>query len=131
MSTTLIENTYWNSNGLLQNVLNKIQGLDDGSHIPDGLPAKQKLARAFGLYHDLYNNGGCNYGKEIRTFYGMSAAAIKALNRYGVARIERKMDALILAAYHEDQLVSLRKELDDELAALGDELAAELNEVRN
>jgi hypothetical protein len=41
------------------------------------------------------------------------------------------MDALILAAYHEDQLVSLRKELDDELAALGDELAAELNEVRN
>lgn len=99
------EHTYWNNQGLLQNLSEK---LDARRGDENKGPKAKRLDRLSILYYDLYNNGGCNYGKEIASSFG---SGLKIFNddrnkihpsrAAFIAHVDRVMDKAILEAYHE------------------------------
>ena len=113
------ENTYWNNKGLLQSLSTELGMLvpTEGECRADR-PKLERFREASNLYYDLYNNGGCNYGREIGSLFGPGLRAfnesrgapgtqryaddIKTANEF-IKHVDRKMDKIILEAYHEKQ----------------------------
>ena len=107
-----MDNTYWNSNGTHQELLNKLEQLIPAFGTVEQ-PRKNrhldKLRRALNCYHDLYNNGLFNRAAEFRRVFGIASSHYKlwGCGEYMPAlytRVEQELDQLILMAGTEQNL---------------------------
>jgi hypothetical protein len=105
--------TYWNSKGTHQELADKLQKLVPASGPVMGGKKNAKLEkfrRAVNAYYDIFNNGGCNRGAQIRSIFKFSMRAY-AVARYGHdwngihAVVEPIMDRIILEAAEEQGLL--------------------------
>jgi hypothetical protein len=102
---TSLDNTYWFDNGRLQSMHDQLLKLiPDEGDFPSDQPKANRLLKALRLYYDIYNNGGCNCAREIRSFFGASANAACNDDADAIAKIEKVMDKAILDAFHEANL---------------------------
>lgn len=115
-----MENTYWNSKGTYQNLVEELNKLVPDSGEIKGSKNRQleRFRKASNAYYDVFNNGGCNRGHAIGKWFGPSVTfRLRQLwenRRYfmmdnGWDRIhletEPKMDEIILAAAKEQKLI--------------------------
>lgn len=105
-----MEISYWNDNGKYQNLAVQLQKLVPAAgkvQNPEQNPALERFRLHANAYYDIFNNGGCNYAKEIyRWFPG--AMSLAKVDRYDevYAITEPRMDAVILAAAREQGLIN-------------------------
>lgn len=92
--------SYWGGNGKHQAKADLLQKLipTSGAVTP---PALDSFRRAGNAYYDLYNNGLCNRADEFRQVFGFGGTTADA------ARIEARTDALVLAAWDEQEPTTL------------------------
>ena len=84
---------------------------------PDSNPHLEAFRKATNCYHALYNNGLCNRRDEFASLFGIAFTPGDEINRQLVTRIERKMDAFILAAAKEQGIECRFCDPDDEFYA--------------
>lgn len=104
--------TYWDSKGKYGKLLKKLADLVPVSgSVPEPKKnrALEKFRKASNCYYDLYNNGLCNRAAEFRQVFGFGGTIILK-DRYRdvdlmIARLEQKMDEIILAAALEQGLI--------------------------
>lgn len=113
-----MENTYWNSKGTHQNLVEGLNKLVPASGEIKGSKNKalERFRKASNAYYDIFNNGGCNRGGSIRGFFGFGTSSmievvytpmgrVRRLNWEAIhAIVEPKMDEIILAAAVEQGL---------------------------
>ena len=125
-----MENTYWNHKGrherhtaaLYNLVEEKLTRNKEKPHLSKVMGGEnrclEKSRKASLCYYDLYNNGGCNRGDEIRALFGIklsqhnisywSAHSKRMCNRLDFAAIEKivepQIDKIILMAAVEQDL---------------------------
>jgi hypothetical protein len=121
-------NTYWCQKGkheALDKELRKLVPSSGEVENADSNPALEKYRVASNCYYDLYNNGLCNRGEEFKKTFGFDAfeSGVRRINprwdgededaKYSgyidltqklIDRTERKMDAIIVAAAHEQHI---------------------------
>lgn len=102
-----METTYWNNKGKFQtqsdllDTLVPFEGECDANS-----PKLERYRQASNAYYDLYNNGGCNRGSDIRRIFGISIR--RFMNKYSKqesldaqAKVEAKMDKIVNDAFRE------------------------------
>ena len=104
-------NTYWNSNGRFQSLVEHLQKLvpiQGEVKDPRKNKALEKFRRASNCYYDLYNNGLGNRAREFAQVFKIPSSHYKEPWRgYGCYRdslyelMEQRMDEIILAAHME------------------------------
>lgn len=113
-----MENTYWNGKGTHQDLVNKLEELVPTMGKIKGSKNRllERFRKASNAYYDIFNNGGFNRGASIRGFFGFGMSSMcEYINgqrgRYRHynwdaihARVEPKMDAIILDAAREQGL---------------------------
>jgi hypothetical protein len=101
--------TYWNKTGKYQALYNTLSLLipSEGS-VPNAKdnPALEKLRKASNCYYDLFNNGLCNRATEFRKVFGFGGVWIAKEGFPRCAKLEGKMDEIILNASKEQKLQS-------------------------
>lgn len=111
-----MENTYWNSKGTYQNLVEELNKLVPLSGEIKGSKNRQleRFRKASNAYYDVFNNGGCNRGHAIGKFFEGVMYYINHYRRYNFGNInwnrihtitEPKMDEIILAAAKEQKLI--------------------------
>lgn len=105
-----MEISYWNDNGKYQNLAVQLQKLVPAAgkvQNPEHNPALERFRLHANAYYDIFNNGGCNYAKEIYRWFPGAMSLSKA-DRYDeiYAITEPRMDKVILAAAREQGLIN-------------------------
>ena len=105
-----MEISYWNDNGKYQNLAVQLQKLVPAAgkvQNPEQNPALERFRLHANAYYDIFNNGGCNYAKEIYRWFPGAMSLSKA-DRYDeiYAITEPRMDKVILAAAREQGLIN-------------------------
>jgi len=115
MSKENMNKTYWFHNGKHQakaNVLDKLVPTE--GPCSDSTPQLENFRVASNYYYDIYNNGGCNYAKHIRNFFGLpvpdfdledldeeDCSDIAEFSESQTKLVEAAMDRIVLAAFKE------------------------------
>lgn len=114
-----MENTYWNSKGTYQNLVEQLNKLVPVMGEIKGSKNRQleRFRKASNAYYDIFNNGGGNRPGSIRGFFGFGMTSMSEVYRdaYGNRRsyrwnaiheiVEPKMDEIILAAAKEQKII--------------------------
>lgn len=112
-----MENTYWNSKGTHQELVEKLQKLipaQGGVEKPWKNKNLERFRKAQNAYYDIFNNGGMNRSRSIGKFFDGVVFYIRHYQRcnFGQTNWDRiaqctepKMDVIILAAAREQGLI--------------------------
>jgi hypothetical protein len=112
-----MENTYWNSKGTYQNLVEELNKLVPTSGEIKGSKNKalEKFRKASNAYYDIFNNGGMNRGRSIGKIFEGVMFYFGHYRRCNFGRMnwerihaitEPKMDEIILAAAKEQSIVA-------------------------
>ena len=105
-----MEISYWNNNGKYQNLAGQLQKLVPATgkvQNPEQNPALERFRLHANAYYDIFNNGGCNYAKEIYRWFPGAMSLVKADRDDEIYAItEPRMDKVILAAAREQGLIN-------------------------
>jgi hypothetical protein len=113
-----MENTYWNRKGNYENLVAELNKLVPvmGEIAGSKNRKLEKFRKASNAYYDIFNNGGCNRGAQIRAIFGFGMTTMSEVHRdaYGNRRkyhwnaihaiVEPIMDKIILAAAKEQDI---------------------------
>jgi hypothetical protein len=113
-----MENTYWNRKGNYENLVAELNKLvPDMGEIAGSKNRKlEKFRKASNAYYDIFNNGGCNRGAQIRGIFGFGMTTMSEVvwGEHGKYRkyhwdaihaiVEPIMDKIILAAAKEQDI---------------------------
>ena len=113
-----MENTYWNRKGAHENLVAALNmRIPVMGEIAGSKNRKlEKFRKASNAYYDIFNNGGCNRGAQIRGIFGFGMTTMSEVVRgkYGKYRtyhwdaihaiVEPIMDQIILAAAKEQDI---------------------------
>ena len=111
-----MENTYWNSKGTYQNLVEQLNKLVPVMGEIKGSKNLQleRFRKASNAYYDIFNNGGCNRGRAIGQFFEGVMFYINHYRRCNFGNVnwtrihaitEPKMDEIILAAAKEQKII--------------------------
>ena len=113
-----MENTYWNRKGTYENLVAELNKLvpDMGEIAGSNNRKLEKFRKASNAYYDIFNNGGCNRGAQIRSIFGFGMTTMSEVvwGEHGKYRkyhwdaihaiVEPIMDKIILAAAKEQDV---------------------------
>ena len=109
----IMENTYWNSKGTHQALVDKLDKIVPAMGEIKGSKNREleRFRKASNAYYDIFNNGGMNRGRSIGKFFEGAMFYLRERQRFSHSgrsiwdRIhmitEPKMDEIILAAAKE------------------------------
>lgn len=101
---------YWNGDGNYQTLAEQLQKLVPGVgrvQNPEQNPALEKFRLYANAYYDIFNNGGCNYAKDIYRWFPGAMSLAKRDRWDAILPItEPRMDKIILAAAKEQGLIT-------------------------
>ena len=113
----VMENTYWNNAGTYSELnakLEKLIPMSGSVEKPSKNKALERYRKAFNAYYDIFNNGGCNRGRAIGSYFEGVMFYIDHYRRTNFGNVnwqriyaitEPKMDAIILAAAQEQKIL--------------------------
>lgn len=99
--------SYWGNTGKYQHAYERLQKLipvEGQVANPAQNKSLEKLRKAANCYYDLFNNGLCNRAQEFRAVFGFGGRYIADTGFNDTARLDAKMDEIILQAAAEQNV---------------------------